>query len=237
MTPRPAAAGPPMLFRLNGVPVKVAPAFWADMAFVAGVLIWLAGRRWAARGWGARLGGMALVLPLGLSADLFHVFGHTVSARLAGTPMDEIRLTAGMPRTLYFDNTVPPRTHRLRASGGLVANLLALLLGLLGRRVTAPGSIAHDLAGVVVLGHGFIFGTSLVPVPMVDGGTILKWTLVEHGLSEAEADARVHQISALIGGGALAAGAVLVVRGPRLAGVALVGGGLIALAAARDIIR
>jgi hypothetical protein len=227
----------PALFRLNGVPVTVPPAYWGDLVALGGGLVWLAGRRRRARSWGERLvvGGLALALTV--LADLVHVFGHTVSARLAGAPMDRVVVALGIPRTLYDDNAVPPATHRRRAFGGPVANLLALLLSLLWRRATRPDSAARDLADVSCLGHGVLFFGSLVPLPIFDAGTILKWTLVEQGRSEAEADALVHQASELIGLGALSTGVVVVLQGHRAVGGALIAGGAIAIAAGRDLIR
>ena len=227
----------PPLFRLNGVPVTVPPAYWGDIVALGGGLIWLAGRRRPERSWGGRfvVGGLALALTV--LADLAHVFGHTVSARAAGAPMDRVLVALGIPRTLYDDNDVPPATHRMRALGGPIANLLALLLSLVWRRAARPASAARDLADVSCLGHGLLFFGSLVPLPIFDAGTILKWTLVEQGRSEAAADAQVHQVSELIGLGALCTGAVVVLQGRRAAGVALIAGGAVAFAAGRDFIR
>lgn len=44
------------------------------------------------------------------------------------------------------------------------------------------------------LGHGLLILMSLAPVPMVDGGSILKWTLVERGRTEKAADEVVRQV-------------------------------------------
>lgn len=44
---------------------------------------------------------------------------------------------------------------------------------------------------------------SLSPVPEVDGGTLLKWTLLARGKSEQEADTLVHRVDrgmAILGG-------------------------------------
>jgi hypothetical protein len=148
-----------------------------------------------------------------------------------------VQVALGIPRTIYDDNAVSPATHRLRALGGPAANLLGLLLSLLWRRATRPDSAARDLADVSCLGHGVLFFGSLVPLPLFDAGTILKWTLVEQGRSEADADALVHQVSEFIGLGAVATGLVVALQGRRLVGLALIAGGAVATAAGRDLIR
>jgi hypothetical protein len=227
----------PILFRLNGVPVQVPAAYWGDLVVLGAGLVWLAGRRHPQRGWSERLlvGGLGLVLAV--AADLTHVLGHTVTARLAGAPMDRVRVALGIPRTLYDDNAVPPGTHRMRAVGGPVGSLLGLLLSLLWRGATRPDSAARDLADASCLGHGVLFFGSLVPLPIFDAGTILKWTLVEQGRSEAEADALVHGVSELIGLGAVSTGIIVALRGHRLFGLALIAGGAVAIATGRDLIR
>ncbi len=237
MSTEPPTSDAPVLFRLNDVPVQVPAAYWGDLVVLGGGLVWLAGRHHPERGRAERLLVGGLGLALAVTADLGHVLGHTVSARLAGAPMDRVLVVLGIPRTLYDDNTVPPGTHRMRALGGPTASLLGLLLSLLWRRATRPDSAARDLADVSCLGHGVLFFGSLVPLPIFDAGTILKWTLVEQGRSEADADACVHQVSTLIGLGAIATGIVVALRGHRLVGLALIAGGAVALAAGRDLIR
>lgn len=195
------------------------------------------GKRRPQLSWPARLLAGALSLPIALLPDFVHFWGHTVSARYAGAPMDTILYAVGMPRTLYADNAVPPHTHRMRALGGVIFNALALLGGLLVRRATPPDSFARELADLFCAGNGFLVPASLVPLPFVDGGTILKWTLVEQGRSEAEADALIRRIDGAVGIAAASAGTLALARGWRLAGGALIGGGLSALAAARDLLH
>jgi hypothetical protein len=56
---------------------------------------------------------------------------HTISARLAGAPMDEILLSSGMPRALYRNNKVLPQTHIHRSLGGPIFSLIGSWLSLL----------------------------------------------------------------------------------------------------------
>ena len=135
----------------------------------------------------------ALGALVALDADIGHAMAHTVRARYADAPMSEISLGFDMPRTLYEDNAVPPRAHQLRAIGGPIFSAVGLLLSLLWRRVTAAGSAWRELADVSCVTHGFIVFGSLLPLPMVDGGAILKWALVRRGCVPDDADDTVKQ--------------------------------------------
>lgn len=180
-----------VLFRFNGVPVKSRPSFWPMWLSSWPALILLARWRPPRRSWASALLVGTLSVPLTLLADVGHALAHTVSAKAAKAPMDEIHLAADMPRTIYFANDVSPDQHRLRALGGPIYSFTALLLSLLWRQLARPGTAAQELAEVSAVAHGFIFFGSLFPLPMVDGGTLLKWSLVARGTSAAQADQQV----------------------------------------------
>ena len=185
--------------KLFGTEVKVKATFLLVFIALWGVMSWLGLRRHSERtfGQGLLIGLLSTIVLL--PADLGHAFAHIASARLAGAPMDELRITAGMPRTLYWNNAVSPDVHRMRAIGGPVFNTLGLLLSLAVYRVAARQSITRELAGWSAIGHGWILIMSLFPLPVVDGGTLLKWTLVARGRTEAEADALVRRAAWTIG--------------------------------------
>ena len=176
------------LFRFNGVPVVVKPDFWPIPILLFGFLTWAVGRRRPQLSWLQRLGVGLLAMPVALVADVGHALAHTVSARMSGAPMDEILLYAGMPRTLYRNNAVPPRTHIQRSLGGPIFSLICSMLSLLWWRSTARGSTSHELAEASLAAHSFILLGSLTPLPIVDGGVMLKWKLVEAGQSPEQAD-------------------------------------------------
>ncbi len=208
------------------------PDFWPVFILVTGVLTWVAGLRNPQRSWPERLGVGLLAMPVALIADIGHAMAHTVSAKLSGAPMDEIFLSSGMPRTLYQDNTVPPRTHIRRSLGGPIFSLISFTLSLMWRRKSPPGSLSRELAEASLAGHGFILLGSLMPLPVVDGGIILKWILVEAGQSSEQADQAVHKTSLGLGVGLLALGALLgLVRKRKLAGGLLAAGGAAGIAA------
>lgn len=234
----------PTLFSVWGTPVKVHPAVLANLAALWGLLSWLAGRRRPELPWPVRLALAFLETLALLSADVGHAIAHIASARYAGAPMDEILVSSGMPRTVYHNQDVPPRVHRLRALGGPVFSALGLGVSLVLRALTPRGSTMHEVTGWSCLGHGLILLGSLAPLPFVDGGSLVKWTLVEGGQSEAEADALVRKVDLAWGMACTTTGVLVVATGsgkparqrwlPAL-GLFAIGG--IAIAAALDKIR
>ena len=226
------------LFRFNGVPVVAQRDFWPAPILLSGLLAWVAGLRKPERSWPQRLGVGLMAMPVALFADIGHAMAHTISARLAGAPMDEILLSSGMPRTLYQDNTVPPRTHIRRSLGGPIFSLIGFTLSLLWRRNSPPGSLSRELSEASLAGHSFILLGSVAPVPVVDGGIILKWKLVEAGQSSEQADQTVHRISLGLGAACLGLGAVLgYLRKRKLIGGLLAAGGVAGIAAGKGWLK
>ncbi|MEJ2711253.1 MAG: hypothetical protein P8074_26835, partial [Anaerolineales bacterium] len=73
---------------------------------------------------------------------------------------------------------------------------------------------------------------SVAPLPMVDGGIILKWKLVEAGQSPEQADQTVRKTSFSLGAGFLGLGALLgFIRKRKLIGGLLAAGGAVGIAA------
>lgn len=221
-----------VLFRFNGVPIMAQPQFWPVLAVVMSLLAWIAGLRRPNRSWLQRLGVGLAAMPLAWLADIGHAMAHTISARLAGAPMDEILLGAEMPRTLYENNDVAPVTHIIRSLGGPVFSLISVAMSLLWRRQAPRGSLSRELAETSLVGHGFILLGSIIPLPMVDGGIILKWQLVRAGRTPEQADQAVHKISLGLGAALLGLGAGLgLLRKRRVVGGLLAAGGLAGIAA------
>jgi len=187
--------------RIFGTPIKVKFTFLVFIIPLWGVITWL-GIHWhPGRGfWSGVLIGFLTMIVL-LIAEIGHPIAHIFSARIAGAPMDEIMISAetGMPRTLYFNNDVSPQAHRMRASGGLIFNLMGILLSLVVFVVVPISSLARELAAWSAVGHGLLLIMSLAPVPSVDGGSILKWTLVARGKTVAQADEIVRRVDCGVG--------------------------------------
>jgi len=186
------------LYTFNDVPVKAKPLFWLLVGLMWGSFVWVTGRRKPERPFSQNLLVATLSLPLAFLADIGHAMAHTVSAKRAGAPMDEILLSADMPRTLYANNDVPPQTHITRAIGGPIYSAIGLTISLLWRSFSPPASLSRELADVSSFYHGAIFFGSLIPLPIVDGGAILKWSLVEQGHTPKDADDIVKVTGAVV---------------------------------------
>ncbi len=234
MTTSPEGSNAPTFVTIMGVPIKVKPVFWLAPLLLWGLLSWLAGPE---RTWTQRLLIGALAAPLPLIADVGHAIAHIFSARRAGAPMDEVLLGPDMPRTCYFDDDVSPQAHRGRALGGPIFSAIGLLLSLLWCFVTVSGSTMRFLADVSWISHGLIFAGSLAPVPIVDGGALLKWTLVARGHKPEEADTILRWVGTILGALLIAGGAAVTVLRIWWLGIALALLGIIAVLAASGKIR
>jgi hypothetical protein len=227
----------PALFTAWGTPVRVHPMVLANVATLWALLSWLAGRRHPAWRVGRRLlAGAASALSL-LSADIGHAVAHIVSARWAEAPMDHVLISAGMPRTVYTDEQVSPLAHRRRALGGPLLNAAGFLVSLALRPLAPRSSVPREALDWSCLGHGALLVGSLAPLPLVDGGSLLKWSLVEAGHSPQQADTVVRQAGLGLAAGAAAAGLALAARGRWLPALGLLAAATFAVAASLDKIR
>ncbi len=133
-----------------------------------------------------------------LGAEWCHNLAHVYLANLIGKPMDELRIQMGMPRCIYIeinDREVSPRQHIIRSLGGPLINLLLIPIAALIRFTTNPGSIARETANVFLNTNKFLFTVSVLPIPGIDGGPILKWSLVAKGYDIGEADQVVQNVN------------------------------------------
>ena len=217
--------------------LEISPGFYANLLALWAGLSWFSGQGHPGRSWPTNLlvgaiSGFTLVL-----ADVGHAFAHSISARMGGAPMDRIKLSSGLPRTIYDDDDVPPQAHRMRALGGPIFSALGLVISLLVRAATPRKSIAREVAGWSCVGHGLIFTGGLAPLPIVDGGSLLKWTLVDRGRTPEEADRVVQRAGIATGIAAAGAGAALVSQRRWLPAVGLISTGLVAIGSALGKIR
>jgi Zn-dependent protease len=138
------------------------------------------------------------------ASEWCHNLAHAAAARLVGKPVDAIRIVWGTPLLVYYDindQQVSPRQHIVRASGGPVFNALMVPILWLARRFARQGSLAHHMINFALGTNCFLATASLLPIPGIDGGPILKWTLVEHGCSVDRADEAVKKGNLALGSG------------------------------------
>jgi Zn-dependent protease len=208
--------------RILGTRLVVKGQTWLPFVEVVtwSIMAWYAHRQRPSRSWPKRVGIGALTTPIVLGSEWCHNLAHAAAAYLIGKPVDAIRIIWGMPRLVYFDiqdETVTPRQHILRALGGPVCNALLWIVATLFRRRTQPDSTARDVANAAVGINAFLCTVSLLPIPGIDGGPILKWSLVAYGRKPDDADRLVRKVNGVLG-------------------IVLAGGGLTALRVGRRVL-
>ena len=221
-----------------GAPLVVKGRTWLPLTQLItwGFLTQWASNRNPERSWQENLGAGALSMVVLLGSEWCHNLAHAAAAKLVGKPVDAIRITWGMPLLVYHDvndPTVTPSQHITRALGGPVFNAFMLPFAWLGQRLTQTSSILRDVADTALRMNAFLCTVSLLPIPGVDGGPLLKWSLVKYGSSVKDADETVRKVNWAVGG-ATAAASVAAFRKRRfLLGVlsALTAGVALAIAA------
>lgn len=216
----------PTIFTFNGVPVKARREFWLVVVMVWAIIAVIGTWRWPGQSILAYVlvGGVGLLL--GMLADVGHACAHTIGAKMAHAPTAMILLGADMPRTLYKDEKKRPSQHIARSMGGPIYSWIGIGIGLLALRLTAPQTAARYLAEIWTFMNAMIGIAIFAPIPLVDGGVILKWLLVIGGQDEEYADTIVRRIDIVLTVLLLIGAGVAVLMSSWLAAV-----GLVALAA------
>ena len=179
------------------------PLYWrgwrslpANQMLAWSFFAWQAGRRQPGRSLGAQIGiGLASMLAF-LGSEWLHNLAHAAAARQIGKPMDGLEILAGMPVCIYTPEnhrSTTPRQHVLRALGGPAFNFVLMLAARWLRSFTSSKSAAREVLNVAVGMNTFLCSASLVPVPGIDGGPLLKWSLVETGRTPAQAETLLRQ--------------------------------------------
>ena len=185
---------------LGGTPVTTGGLTWFP---VTQLLLWVIMTRLSRKnkpdkGFFWHISEGALTSSALLGAEWCHNLAHVFLADRIGKPMDELRIQLGMPRCIYNeinDREVSPRQHIIRSLGGPLINLLLIPVAALVKFTSKPGSIAWETAHVFLKTNQFLFAVSLLPIPGIDGGPILKWSLVDKGYEIEEADQVVQKIN------------------------------------------
>lgn len=225
---------PKIVGNVFGTPVVVKG--WTGVPLIElvawGILSWVARRKRPDWSWRkqAYAGGVTTIILLG--SEWCHNLAHTAVASKIGKPVNAIRIFWGTPLLIYYDindQNVTPRQHMMRALGGPVFNALMVPLAWLIKhfalkageasealkagearkaRETQEGSIIRYAADFA-LGTNIVLSTaSLIPIPGIDGGPLLKWSLVDRGHCPEEADEIVKGVNRFVGGGLAVASGV-----------------------------
>jgi Zn-dependent protease len=168
------------------------------------VLTWVAGQRhpdWSMR---KRISAGVVTSTILLGTEWCHNLAHTFIASKIRKPVDAIRIYFGTPLLIYYDindQQVSPSQHITRALGGPIFNALMIPFAWLVKQYTREGTLIQYAANFALGINGFISIVSLLPIPGIDGGPLLKWSLVETGRTPAEADDLVRGVNLALGSG------------------------------------
>lgn len=196
-------------------PLVVKRWTWLPMLELAswGVLTVVAGRKQPDWSRSKKISAGALTTIIMFGSEWCHILAHTAVAHWIGKPVDAIRIFWGTPLLIYYDindQKVSPRQHILRAIGGPVFNALMVPLSWLAKHLTREGTLKRYAADFALGTNGFISTVSLLPIPGIDGGPIIKWSLVESGRSPEEADTMIKGVNRALGTGlGIAAGVAM----------------------------
>ena len=190
--------------RVFDVPLVVKGRTWLPLTQLVAwpIMAWVAKRRLSSRTWRQSLGVGALTMLIALGSEWCHNLAHAAAGWMIRKPMDAIRIIWGMPLLVYYDINdagVTPQEHIFRALGGPVFNVLVLPFALMLRLVSPARSWLRDIANVAAATNIFLPLVGLLPIPGLDGGPILKWSLVERGQSVQDADRTVRKVNGLLG--------------------------------------
>ncbi len=161
------------LFRLLDIPVVATERAWTNALMLIPVMLVLSLVFTRSASVFMHILQTALwVLAFELTAFI-HSFGHMISGKLAGAPMDRLVVTSTRQITVYDGDQsgYSPAVHVIRALGGPVANIAVAILALLGLLIVRS---SPTIAVFAVLNLAFGFGAAL-PIPSVDGEVIARY--------------------------------------------------------------
>jgi Zn-dependent protease len=205
-----------------------------------GLLTWVAGRKNPGWSRSERISAGAVTSLILFGSEWGHNLAHAAVAYRIGKPMDAIRIFWGTPLLIYYninDQQVSPRQHILRASGGPVFNALVVPICWLARCVTQEGTFPRYITNFALGVNIFIASIALLPIPAIDGGPILKWSLVERGHSPQVADQTVKKVNLALGSGLGIASGVALSKRRRWLGAAIAAFALTSLAIGLGLIK
>jgi Zn-dependent protease len=189
-----------------------------------GVLSWVAGRKYPGWPMSRRVAAGAINTVGLLGSEWCHDLAHAAVAAHIGKPANAIRVFLGVPLLVYYepsDQQVTPTQHCARALGGPIFNTLMASLLWLARRFTSKGSLALYSVDFAMKANVVLCTLALLPVSELDGGSILKWSLVHKGYPLERADELVKDANLTAGAGLAAASGIMVKVRRKWSGIGL----------------
>ena len=213
---------PTVVGHVFGTPLVVKGWTWFPVIELVmwAALTWVVGKAQPDLSRWKRLEAGALSTIIMAGSEWCHNLAHAAAARWIGKPMDAMRITWGTPLLVYFDindQKVTPRQHVLRSLGGPAFNALMIPIAWIAKQFTSEGSVSHYLTNLAMEWNTTLATMALLPIPGIDGGPVLKWSLVGRGYTAEKADEMVKGVNRLVGPGlGIAAGVALKKRRPWL---------------------
>ena len=217
---------PTVVGNVFGTPVVVKD--WTGLPLIElvvwGILTWVTSHNKPHWSWCKRVYASAVNTTIILGSEWCHNLAHTAVAYRIGKPVNAIRIFFGTPILIYYDINdlnVKPTEHIMRALGGPVFNALLVPFCCLARHFTLQGSLTRYAADYALGTNSVLSTISLLPIPGIDGGPLLKWSLVEKGHGQAEADQIVKGVNLAMGSGLSVAAGVAFKKRWKWLGVAI----------------
>jgi Zn-dependent protease len=233
---------PTTIGQLFGTPVVVKGISGLPMLELAawGLLSWVADKKKPDWPPSRKIAAGALTATILFASEWGHNLAHTAVAHHIGKPVDAIRIFWGTPLLIYYDindQNVSPRQHILRASGGPIFNALMVPICWLARNFTREGSLSNYAANFALGTNLFIATMALFPIPGIDGGPILKWSLVERGKNQQQADETLKKVNLALGSGLSVVTAVAFKKHRKWLGAAIAAFAITSLAIGLGLIK
>jgi hypothetical protein len=215
---------------------------WIPLAQFAAWLIfsYLTGKRHPDEGWWKRFESGGLMMSSVLGSEWCHNLAHAAAAKWVGKPADEIRIVLGMPLLVYHDiddQTVAPCQHIIRAIGGPLANIILLAATSFIKRFIKTETIGIEIVDAARNTNFVLLIAGLTPQPWLDGGAVLKWSLVSKGSSLEEAEKTVRKANYAAAAGFSGAAAAAFSRSKKAWGGLFAGLAVLSLGAASGLLR
>ena len=136
---------------------------------------------------------------LGVAAQPGPRRGRPAGRQTDGRHPDRVRYAAGCLSRYQRPGRDPPTAYRPGPGRTAVQRPAGPI------RLAAPAAlpvldtIAYDLAETALATNIFLPTVGLLPIPFIDGGPVLKWSLVARGRTVPEADQAVRRVNVVLG--------------------------------------